>query len=451
MAFYRTYRPQTIAQLDSEYIREILYSFFSTKKTPQSVLLTGPKGLGKTSAARIIAKVVNCTGRRKDAKTIDPCNKCSECVSISSGSYLDVLEIDGASNRGIDEIRDLREKVKLSPASAQKKVYIIDEVHMLTTEAFNALLKTLEEPPTHVMFILCTTELQKVPATILSRCFHISFEVATEDELLRSLDRIAKGEGIKIEKEALKKVASLALGSFRDGAKVLEELGFFAKKKQITLSMVEAQYRVSHMQMFVNDLLAAFAQKDVQKGFLVIQKTVKQGVDMRYFIEEITKTLHSVLLEFVEKKQTPIESGFSFTLAEIQTLAVFLDIAYQKTKYSPIQELPLELVLVQWVRQDVPAVQSSDPQLAQIPPKDFLGKLIEKVKLSNHSIAGVLRGSAIDSFEKNKLVLTTPYAFHKDRLEDKQVQSILAKACEDICGTRVNISVIHRPKGGEAI
>src|SRR3989338_9371100 len=219
MAFYRTYRPQTIAQLDSEYIREILYSFFSTKKTPQSVLLTGPKGLGKTSAARIIAKVVNCTGRRKDAKTIDPCNKCSECVSISSGSYLDVLEIDGASNRGIDEIRDLREKVKLSPASAQKKVYIIDEVHMLTTEAFNALLKTLEEPPDHAIFMLCTTEPQKVPSTIISRCFHIAFHPATESELIRSFGRIVKGEKIDIDKEALKVIAKLSEGGFRDGTK----------------------------------------------------------------------------------------------------------------------------------------------------------------------------------------------------------------------------------------
>src|SRR3989338_5868858 len=241
MAFYRTYRPQTIAQLDSEYIREILYSFFSTKKTPQSVLLTGPKGLGKTSAARIIAKVVNCTGRRKDAKTIDPCNKCSECVSISSGSYLDVLEIDGASNRGIDEIRDLREKVKLSPASAQKKVYIIDEVHMLTTEAFNALLKTLEEPPEHVLFILATTELGKIPQTILSRVQRLDFKLAKPGELLESLSKIIKEEKIEIEEAALKVLVRRADGSFRDGVKFLDQVS--SLKEKITVKSLEDNLR----------------------------------------------------------------------------------------------------------------------------------------------------------------------------------------------------------------
>jgi DNA polymerase-3 subunit gamma/tau len=173
MVFYRKYRPQKIEELDSASVRENLYSIFSKGNYPHAFLFTGPKGLGKTSAARIVAKIVNCEKKAKGK--IEPCNKCDQCQSIASGSNLDVLEIDGASNRGIDEIRDLREKIKLAPFKASKKVYIIDEVHMLTTEAFNALLKTLEEPPAHVLFILCTTEQHKVPATIASRCFRINF------------------------------------------------------------------------------------------------------------------------------------------------------------------------------------------------------------------------------------------------------------------------------------
>ena len=242
MVFYRKYRPQTIEELDSSAVRETLFSVFSGKSYPHAFLFTGPKGLGKTSTARIIAKVINCESRIKNKESgdkrsektdvqkhnssfiipnskIEPCNKCSQCLSITNGTNIDILEIDGASNRGIDEIRDLREKIKLSPAYANKKVYIIDEVHMLTTEAFNALLKTLEEPPAHAMFILCTTEPHKIPATISSRCFHISFKMATNEELARSFARIAKKERLTFDKDALDLIANISDGSFRDGVK----------------------------------------------------------------------------------------------------------------------------------------------------------------------------------------------------------------------------------------
>ncbi|MBI2033256.1 MAG: AAA family ATPase, partial [Candidatus Levybacteria bacterium] len=179
MVFYRKYRPQTIQELDNQKLRTLLATVLSTDSFPHAFLFTGSKGLGKTSTARIVAKVVNCQRWIKAVKKeamwkkekLDtgeiPCNKCEQCVSITEGMNMDVLEIDGASNRGIDEIRDLREKIRLLPVMAEKKVYIIDEVHMLTTEAFNALLKTLEEPPAHAMFVLCTTEAHKVPDTIL--------------------------------------------------------------------------------------------------------------------------------------------------------------------------------------------------------------------------------------------------------------------------------------------
>src|SRR3990167_7835570 len=181
MVFYLKYRPQKASELDSEEVRKKLSSVLSSKRPfAHAFLFTGPKGLGKTSAARIVARVVNCTNRKPGE--IEPCNRCLQCKSIIEGTNLDVLEIDAASNRGIDEIRDLREKIRLSPVSATKKVYIVDEVHMLTTEAFNALLKTLEEPPGHVVFILCTTEIHKVPGTIISRCLRIQFKKATEEE-----------------------------------------------------------------------------------------------------------------------------------------------------------------------------------------------------------------------------------------------------------------------------
>ena len=204
MVFYLKYRPRKISELDSLVLREKLEGVLKGKipdKIPHAFLFTGPKGLGKTSTARIIAKSINCTSRK--GSEFEPCNRCSSCKSIDNGSNLDVLEIDGASNRGIDEIRDLREKIRLSPVSSLKKIYIIDEVHMLTTEAFNALLKTLEEPPEHAFFILCTTEPQKIPATITSRCFHIKFSKPTEEDFLHSFNRVLRGEGIKDDQEGV--------------------------------------------------------------------------------------------------------------------------------------------------------------------------------------------------------------------------------------------------------
>src|SRR3990167_11069809 len=226
MVFYRKYRPQTIEELDSKEVREKLTSILLRPSSFHALLFTGPKGLGKTSAARIVAKAVNCEKINDYSKgkkmtpiksglkgSLEPCNKCHQCVSITNGTNIDILEIDGASNRGIDEIRDLREKIKLSPALAFRKVYIIDEVHMLTTEAFNALLKTLEEPPNHVIFILCTTEPHKVPQTIASRCFHMAFKKATANELVRAFLRIAKKEKISVDKEALFKISEFSDGS----------------------------------------------------------------------------------------------------------------------------------------------------------------------------------------------------------------------------------------------
>ncbi|MBI2010012.1 MAG: DNA polymerase III subunit gamma/tau [Candidatus Chisholmbacteria bacterium] len=207
-SLYLQYRPQRVKDLDLKTVREFFERILLSGKVNHAYLFTGPKGGGKTSAARILAKIVNCTkneavmlGKRK--KFEEPCNKCVACKSIASGSMVDLIEIDAASNRGIDDIRDLREKIRLAPVAAARKVYIIDEVHMLTLEAFNALLKTLEEPPLHAVFILATTEAHKVPETIVSRCVRVVFPKASREEIRRSLDRVVKGEKLKVASDAL--------------------------------------------------------------------------------------------------------------------------------------------------------------------------------------------------------------------------------------------------------
>ncbi|MGH7904335.1 MAG: DNA polymerase III subunit gamma/tau [Candidatus Dormibacteraceae bacterium] len=220
---YRKYRSQTFSDLvGQEAVSRALQGAIASDRVAHAYLFSGTRGTGKTSMARLLAKSVNCTGRGADSA--EPCNSCPSCEAVLAGAALDLIEIDAASNRGIDEIRDLREKVNLSPAMGRRKVYIIDEAHMLTTEAFNALLKTLEEPPEHVMFVLCTTEAQKVPLTVLGRCQQFIFRRFNEAQIGGRLAHIAGREGISAEPEALDLIARTAQGSMRDAVGLLDQL-----------------------------------------------------------------------------------------------------------------------------------------------------------------------------------------------------------------------------------
>lgn len=448
MVFYRKYRPQTIDELDNEYVRETLQSMLSGSSA-HAFLFTGPKGLGKTSAARIVAKAINCE-KKKD--NIEPCNKCSQCLSITNGTNLDILEIDAASNRGIDEIRDLREKIRLSPVSAHKKVYIIDEVHMLTTEAFNALLKTLEEPPEHAVFILCTTEPHKVPETIVSRCLHIPFPIASETDLERSLKRIIKGEKLKIDSEALNYIARLSSGSFRDGAKILEEIKAFAGRKKINKKLLEEKYQTSNIKYQIAQMLSFLAKKDVKAGLKLTAKITEQGLDMKYFLEQLINTLHGELLIKLGIKGSELDSAF--TVEEIKRLIELLARAHSELKYAVLPQLPLELAIVEWGLQAGQDFQHSSAysstgfsdkkQLNDQDALDVWKKLIEGAKRYNHSVAGVLRGCVLKAYDGKKLAIETGYKFHKERLEEKKTHEILEKVVEEIVGKKVKISVVLR-------
>jgi DNA polymerase-3 subunit gamma/tau len=291
--------------------------------------------------------------------SLEPCNQCESCKSITNGTNLDILEIDAASNRGIDEIRDLREKIKLSPLSSRKKVYIIDEVHMLTTEAFNALLKTLEEPPVHALFILCTTELQKVPETIVSRCFQIKFAPATYDEIARSFKRIAIGEGLNIEDQAIAEIAQLADGGFRDGVKILEELTSMGEKV-ITKDLVEKRYQAVSSKYQVLIIIEQLQKRDVNKALIIVQEIIKQGIDIKQFLLQLTEQTHSLLLEKAgvtqnsparNASQSEAGGGFKiqeFSVEELRELLILLQKAYLEMKYAVIIQLPLELAIIEW-------------------------------------------------------------------------------------------------------
>jgi len=223
LSLYRKYRSQTFADLvGQDAASRALQGAIISGRASHAYLFSGSRGTGKTSAARLLAKALNCTDRPRDSA--EPCNKCQSCVEMTAGSALDLIEIDAASNRGIDEIRDLRERVNLAPALGPFKVYIIDEAHMLTEPAFNALLKTLEEPPAHVVFILCTTDAQKIPLTVIGRCQQFVFRRHSEEQIVARLNHIAKAEKVKVEPEAMKLIARTAQGSMRDAVGLLDQL-----------------------------------------------------------------------------------------------------------------------------------------------------------------------------------------------------------------------------------
>lgn len=372
MVFYRKYRPQKIDDLDNETVRKALQAIFGIKRSPatsgstptapsisfsapHAFLFTGPKGLGKTSSARIVAKVVNCTTLEKEReKELEPCNTCDQCISITNGTNMDVFEIDAASNRGIDEIRDLKEKIRLAPLSSKKKVYIIDEVHMLTTEAFNALLKTLEEPPPHAMFILCTTEQHKLPATIISRCMHIQFTPATEEELVRSFKRIVAGESISITDEALKHIAGLSDRGFRDGAKILEEISLLSDGKEITKELIAEKYKTSNIMPLVLTMFDSLEGKDVKGCLEIVEKVVNQGIDIKYFLQELMQVLHDMMLFSFGIRSSEVKNRkLKLEIDEMKYLFELLSKAYQEMKYAVLPQLPLELVIIEYTTKKI--------------------------------------------------------------------------------------------------
>ncbi len=342
MVFYLKYRPQKIAALDLVEVREGLGRILASGRVPHAFLLAGPRGTGKTSAARIIAKAVNCS--KKAAKSsFEPCNKCAICKKITAGTALDLIEIDAASNRGIDDVRDLRDKIKLSPAEAKYKVYIIDEAHMLTREAFNALLKTLEEPPAHAIFILCTTAPEKLPKTIISRCFRFNFRKGRVGEMVRCLKKVVRGEKLKINPEALEEIARHVDGSFRDAQKILEQLSL--RRRKITVAMVREE--IGKSRAFRPETLLSFlAEKNAQAAILEINRAVEGGVNLRSYSEELLTILRDCLLQSVgfSDKVTPCQLRRDQAVRLIELFSR----AGREVKTAIIPQLPLELAIIEW-------------------------------------------------------------------------------------------------------
>lgn len=478
MSFYRIYRPQVFEEIDNIAVREKMVSLLSkpVSELPHAFLFSGSKGTGKTTAARLIAKLFNC---EKLSKTKGPCGTCSSCVSIAEGNNIDVLEIDAASNRGIDDVRALRDAIALTPMSGKFKVYVIDEVHMLTTEAFNALLKTLEEPPAHAVFVLATTDPQKVPATIQSRCVPISFAKATSEELVHALKRIVEKEKMHIDQKALLLVAEQAEGSFRDAVKALEHLSF--EKGTIDEDVVRTVLTVSD-ERSIKNFLIALEKKDVEKLLNIIDDLGKNGRDMKSFLVTVMQRLEKLL---VDTALDHTSGGWS-----LESLKIAIDRftqAFANFRLSPVPELPIELAVVEICElghaepvsaSSVGQSQSrtgtpnpstrldSSKRVAETSVRDnttpekvntmtpSLGLLtleklvehwkdfIEAMKPYNHSVAGVLRSSRPNAVQGGIVTIEAFYPFHQEKLSEIKTREMLGDVLKKLFGEKVKVDVV---------
>ncbi|TMC60060.1 MAG: DNA polymerase III subunit gamma/tau [Chloroflexi bacterium] len=354
VSLYRKWRPQTFADfIGQEHITTTLQNAIRANRIAHAYLFTGPRGTGKTTAARIFAKAISCTFEDEDAR---PCNRCEVCVSVNEGRNLDLIEIDAASNNSVDNIRELRERVGFSPNLSRYKVYIVDEVHMLSMSAFNALLKTLEEPPAHAIFVLATTEVDKLPATVLSRCQRFDFRYYPFRQIRDHLAMIAKAEGAQIEEGALDLFARQAGGSMRDGVSLLDQMIAYGdgtvtlKQAQTILGSVAARA----VGLLTNHIVA----RDVSAGLNLINQAIAEGADPRQFLRETLEYLRGLLLlrgspdgglvnmpaeTIAEMKQQSAALPTHELLAVIRAFSQ----AANQLRNAPQPQLPIEMAFVE--------------------------------------------------------------------------------------------------------
>ena len=359
IVFARKWRPKTFDEIiGQDHVAQILKNAIKSDRVAHAYIFSGPRGVGKTSAARIFAKALNC----EKGPAPEPCNSCEACGQISESRSLDVLEIDGASNRGIDEIRNLRENVKFAPAQGRYKIYIIDEVHMLTAEAFNALLKTLEEPPPHVKFIFATTQANKVLPTILSRCQRFDFRKISTKDIVDKLSFISKEEKLQVQDDALFAIARAADGSMRDAESILDQLSSFAGKKIGLESVNRVLGTLGGETLF--EIADAVAAKDTPGVLKMVDELAKEGKDISLVALELLEHFRNLMIAKVGKNPEELidlseesvkrlsRQSANFTIEDLLYFINVLSGAYDMIRRSNMSRIPLEMAVIRITRSD---------------------------------------------------------------------------------------------------
>jgi len=481
---YRQYRPQNFVEiLGQNYIKTILQNEILSQKIAQAYLFCGPRAVGKTTMARVFAKAVNCSNLRNGE--YEPCNECSNCININTGRNLDIIEIDAASNTGVDNVREnIISSSRVGSNTSRYKVFIIDEVHMLSISAFNALLKVLEEPPAHVIFILCTTEIHKVPNTIISRCQRFDFKRISVVDMVKKLDYIVHQEKIKIDKSILESIARHSDGYLRDAESLLGQI-ISIGGDEITQAEADLVIPKNDLNEIIT-LLEYLSKKDVIRAIQLVNSLADNGINLKNFVVDMVELLRKIMLGKINPALTSslgldfgeaLEMKLSQVAAELslEQMVRFIEkfnSIIQEVKSSFIAQLPLELAIIEFslageskiknfmpnpvVPKDNPPVRekiveiketktaavisaSSDLNLSREQIIEKWSEVISKIKPLNHSLSFVLQACEITDLKGAQLYLTFKYRFHKDRVNSIQIRPVLEKLLLEIYGVPLSV------------